>query len=373
MYASKSSNELPLDSSGWETLSSDLEGSALERKIRFILCSANKPWHDIGLLSKSPVDVDVLNVLQKELDEVRKDGSKYFATCFKCLYALTKEMDLCPENLVVNQGVVRELGYPIDGGEAWDIWKGTVDGRDVCLKVFRTFSMTAAEKKTFFKELCREAVIWKHLHHINILPFIGINTANFVDRFCLISPWMNNGNVIKFLESNKYHERLKCIREIASAVAFLHGFDPQIAHGNIHGTNVLVDDNHTCCLAGFGSAIIQDTQTPPSNVFSLDSVRWLAPEFQSIDTLCEQQSLLARDMYALGCTIIEIFTLQPPFPHIRNNTTVLKTVIKSTYHPRPPVDVFPSDELWALVEECMTWRRDGRPSATEVISRLDNL
>ncbi|PBK94144.1 kinase-like protein [Armillaria gallica] len=361
------SNEVPPGSSGWETLSDDLEGSTLATKISFIVRSANKPWHDIGLLPKSPVDVGVLNALQKELDEAWKDDPQYFTACFRCLHALTKERELFPESFVVNEGVVRESGYPIDGGEASDIWKGTVDGRGVCLKVFRTFSMTVTETKSFFKELCHEAVIWKHLHHKNILPFIGINTTSFVDRFCLISPWMQNGNVIKFLESNKDHDRLKCIREIASAVAFLHGFNPHIAHCNIHGTNVLVDDNHTCCLAGFGSVIIHDTQTPPGNVFCLNSARWLAPEFQLIDTPCEQYSFPARDIYALGCTIIEIFTLQLPFPHISNNSSVSKTVIKSTYHPRPPADVFPCDKLWALVEDCMALQCDRRPSATEVM------
>ncbi|KAK0447530.1 hypothetical protein EV421DRAFT_145829 [Armillaria borealis] len=234
------SNELPSESSGWETLSSDFEGSALERKIRFILRSASKPWHDIRLLPKSPVDIGVLNALQKELDEALKDDPQYFAACFKCLHALTKERNLFPESFVVNEGIVREPGYPVDGGEGSDIWKGSIDGRGVCLKVFRTFSMTTTETKTFFKELCHEAVIWKHLHHKNILPFIGINTANFVDRFCLISPWMKNGNVIQFLDSNKDHDRLKCIREIASAVAFLHSFDPHIAHCNIHGVRISV-------------------------------------------------------------------------------------------------------------------------------------
>ncbi len=129
------SNEIPPGSSGWETLSGDLEESALETKIRFIIRSTNNPWHDIGLLPKSPMDVCVLNALQKvlpirfiyahatlilpqELDEAWKDDPQYFTACFRCLHALTKARDLFPESFVVNEGVVREPGYPIDGGEA---------------------------------------------------------------------------------------------------------------------------------------------------------------------------------------------------------------------------------------------------------------
>lgn len=52
-------------SSGWERLSNNVEASVLKTEILAILRSADKPWSDIIFAPKSPVDVMILNVLQK--------------------------------------------------------------------------------------------------------------------------------------------------------------------------------------------------------------------------------------------------------------------------------------------------------------------
>ncbi len=65
---------------------------------------------------------------------------------------------------------------------------------------------------------------------------------------------MKNGNIVHYLERNKDHDRLKCVRpflfhfqicdsppthgrfeEIANAIEFLHSLDPQVVHGDIRG------------------------------------------------------------------------------------------------------------------------------------------
>lgn len=50
------------------------------------------------------------------------------------------------------------------------------------------------------QEFATEAVIWRQLSHPNVLPFYGVFHLED-DRLCLVSPWMNNGNVVHFLES----------------------------------------------------------------------------------------------------------------------------------------------------------------------------
>ncbi|KAK0230048.1 kinase-like domain-containing protein [Armillaria fumosa] len=364
-------------SSGWEKLSSDLDTAELEREIRAILRSAHKPWNDIRLAPTSPLDVMILDVLQKELDDARRDDQNYFSRCFKCLRALSKERDIFPQCFSMSDGIARDHGDPIDGGGAADIWTGKLDGKVVCLKVLRTFPMKVEEKRRLLKELCREATIWKQLKHPNILPFIGVNTTSFAERVCLISPWMKNGNIIKFLELNQDHdhERLKYIREIACAIAFLHHFDPPIVHGDIRGHNVLISDDHHCLLADFGSSLIIATQVPSMNTLTQNSTRWLSPEFQLPESeTYEIESTTARDIYALGCTIIEIFTLKSPFPHIFHNSSVSNLVVKKgTSHPRPPLDVLPSDKLWELVLNCMNFDPRERPSAKDVVVCLQRM
>lgn len=68
--------------------------------------------------------------------------------------------------------------------------------------------------------------------------------------------------------------------------------------------NILVSDDLRCCLADFGlSGLIQSQIS--SSVGQQGTFRWMAPEIFAPDAFpaCEPE---ARDIYALGCTILEV-------------------------------------------------------------------
>ena len=47
----------------------------------------------------------------------------------------------------------------------------------------------------------QEAIVWRQLNHINLLPFMGIfYMDNNKKRLCLVSPWMTHGNLVQFLK-----------------------------------------------------------------------------------------------------------------------------------------------------------------------------
>jgi serine/threonine protein kinase len=49
----------------------------------------------------------------------------------------------------------------------------------------------------------REAVIWSQLTHPNILPCLGVYYLNKGQkRLSLVSPWMESGNLVDFLNSH---------------------------------------------------------------------------------------------------------------------------------------------------------------------------
>ncbi|KAJ7113531.1 hypothetical protein C8R44DRAFT_796689, partial [Mycena epipterygia] len=52
------------------------------------------------------------------------------------------------------------------------------------------------------KEFGREALIWRQLFHPNLLPFFGLFYLG--KRLCLVSPWMENGNILKFLSKESH-------------------------------------------------------------------------------------------------------------------------------------------------------------------------
>jgi serine/threonine protein kinase len=59
--------------------------------------------------------------------------------------------------------------------------------------------------------LAREVLIWKELSHPNVLPLLGIDLKTRAPSYCLISPWMNNCDVMSFLEKNPKFEKTSLV------------------------------------------------------------------------------------------------------------------------------------------------------------------
>ncbi len=111
-----------------------------------------------------------------------------------------------------------------------DIWKGRMGDTLICIKVLRMFVNNGIEERarvikvsfSFSSSLvladvhdqnfCREALVWRNLKHPNVLLFLGVSTELFVPSFCLIYPWMENGNIMKFLATNPGHNRLVSVK-----------------------------------------------------------------------------------------------------------------------------------------------------------------
>ncbi|KAF8917245.1 kinase-like domain-containing protein [Mucidula mucida] len=268
---------------------------------------------------------------------------------------------------------------PVWGGGFADIWKGRssqsmthVSGSSVCLKVLRFFT-AGNSRQDLLKAFCQEALVWKQLRHPNILPFLGVSKDLFRPSYCLISPWMENGNIVAFLDRNPSLDstfRLKSVIDVARGIQYLHDFDPPIVHADIRGGNILVNQDLCCVLADFGISLMVETQVPGSTTLSRGSTRWLPPEMMD-QSLFHPFYITARDIYSFGCTIIEIYTGRPPFPHLKSDASVIHEVLhKRSGHPRPPVDSFPSDRLWQLVLDCLLITPGDRPSATSLLQSL---
>jgi serine/threonine protein kinase len=56
----------------------------------------------------------------------------------------------------------------------------------------------------------REVITWKRLSHPNILELIGVMIDE--KQYSMVSPWMENGNIIDFLRENHQANPLKLVR-----------------------------------------------------------------------------------------------------------------------------------------------------------------
>ncbi len=149
-------------------------------------------------------------------------------------------------------------------------------------------------------------------------------------------------------------------------------------------------DDLRCCLADFGLSIFAESQAPSdSSRMRNGCIRWLASEYMDSKPF-NRSYLTARDVYAYGCTVIEvgpashhhrtlihssyqIFTGKPPFSKIKNDFVLMSKVARKKRLPRPPSNIFPNDRLCKLVRACLSTRPGRRPNVTKISKVLAQL
>lgn len=62
-------------------------------------------------------------------------------------------------------------------------------------------------------------VIWKNLHHPNVLPLLG--TATTDDQFTAASKWMTNGNINEFVKVHPDANLLELVRFLLGALPLI--------------------------------------------------------------------------------------------------------------------------------------------------------
>ncbi|KDQ58177.1 hypothetical protein JAAARDRAFT_95974, partial [Jaapia argillacea MUCL 33604] len=287
---------------------------------------------------------------------------------FRCgihqlLIRLSQNCQALPASLFVS-GITVCGKDPVAGGGFADIFQAWYDRRLVAIKRFRVFQSSPREQLELRKVL--EALIWKQLHHDHILPFLGIDTQNYSSQFfCMVSPWMQNGNILKYLASNPPEsvDLDRLLLEAARGLNYIHSMD--IVHGDLRGGNILIDNKYRACLADFGLANFADT-TKVATTKQHGSTRWMAPELVLPERFgVKFRRTFASDVYAFGCVCVEVYTGCPPFSAISNDCEFVMKLLTG-YRPGRPSPAncggrsLP-DELWQLIQRCWSEEAIHRP------------
>ncbi|KAF9072307.1 kinase-like domain-containing protein [Rhodocollybia butyracea] len=324
-----------------------------------------------------------MELLQTELDRARTTNDSQFGKrwkrCLKLMRRLNRRYGVLPPSMILD-GLVCESKRAVKGGGFSDVYIGRWYDRRVCMKVLRYFQ-EGSERETLLKALSKEVLLWRQLNHPNILPFLGVNTEMFAPTFCIISPWLFNGDIISYTQKHPLDldMKLKHAAQVAEGLVYLHGLDPPVAHGDIKGANILIyDDRRSCCLADFGLSVL-DTQSmnPTKTTSTQGSLRWLAPEFINPPsyTVAGAGMLLPRDIYAFGCTVVEILTGTPPFSDVPQDIIVAMKVLGGE-RPSLPIEAIPQESvfksMYSILEWCWSERNSERPSAQRILDLITN-
>ncbi|KAL0575315.1 hypothetical protein V5O48_006666 [Marasmius crinis-equi] len=282
---------------------------------------------------------------------------------------LSKNSGLHPKCLSIQN--VRRLGdFPIAAGGFGDVWKGAIgeSSQPVCLKIVKLYLGSDVEKLS--KDYLREAIVWRQMRHANLLPFLGIYRLEQTQQLCLISPWMEKGNLIQYLKATRRDnvKHYTLVHDVASGLCHLH--HTKIVHGDLKGVNILVTPDERACIGDFGLSRVADSHRlslPTSTSRGpAGTARWLAPELLTGGDGTTRES----DVYAFGCVCYEIFTGLHPFPEISQDAAVVLQVMLGARPRRPTNIVELNDSMWAIMKSCWVEDPHARPNADKVLAQV---
>ena len=243
-----------------------------------------------------------------------------------------------PEPKLKDFDMIKELGVGSFGRVILVSHKKTK--AQYAIKAIDKRNKTNIEEKPYFR---RELEVMYKIHHPNVVKLFG----HFEDdKFCyFLMEYIGKGNVYNLITKD-IKKRLSTqmvasvIKDVISAVFFLHNMDPPIIHRDIKPENVLLTDNMIAKLTDFGW----------SNYIEEDEVRktvcgtpiYLAPE------IIKQQGHDEKvDIWCIGVLLFELITGHVPF--LGNDLDTLKRNILNLR---------------------IAWPKDINPDAKNLISQI---
>ena len=247
----------------------------------------------------------------------------------------------------------------IGKGTFGEVKRGIWRGEEVAVKFLKTAMLTSKESIKNFVDECN---IMKHLHHPNILLFMGANTKG--PDYFVVSEYCPNGNLFELLHMNQNHvlhydDIRRIALQIAYGINYLHSYKPPILHRDLKSMNVLLDKNFQVKLADFGNTKKLDVQmTKQKGTF-----QWMAPEVIKGKDYTEKS-----DVFSFGIIMNELVTRVPPYQGTDKRDVARKVVNNPDY--RPPLNKkVPKD--WAdLMKRCYEHDDKKRPTFNEIIECL---
>ena len=225
-----------------------------------------------------------------------------------------------PEPKITDFTITKELG----SGSFGRVYLVTHKKTKVqyAIKAIDKRDKTNIEEKPYFR---REVEVMYKIHHPNVVKLFG----HFEDNnYCyFIMEYISKGNIYGLIPQDK-KKRLSTqivaslIKDVISAVYFLHNMDPPIIHRDIKPENVLLAEGMVAKLTDFGWSNYMQEDEKRTTVCGTPI--YLAPEI-----IKEQGHDERVDIWCIGVLLFELITANVPFQGndletLKNNILKLK-------------------------------------------------
>ena len=234
-----------------------------------------------------------------------------------------------------------------------------------------------------------ECQLLSSLHHPNIVQFLGIcflesQPASTVNLPVLVME-MLQGSLDHLLENTPdipLAKKVSILQDVARGLVYLHGHSPAIIHRDLTARNVLLNSAMVAKIADMGNSRMVDVQ-PGQLARSMTrgvpgTAVYMPPEAFEVPPKYGPQ----LDMFSFGH--LALFTATQQFPgdllpstyqdpqsrQIKGRNEVER---RSRYMERVVGMLSRSHQLVQLMTQCLDYAPSGRPTASEVMDRLQHI
>ena len=250
-------------------------------------------------------------------------------------------------------------GEAIGRGSFGEVYKAMNDKG----KLFAVKQLNMAGKQNEVEDLLREIETMKELEHPNIVAYVGACVDEDKGFVYIFQEWVPGGSVAHLLKNFGTFDIgtiRSYTRQILHGLVYLH--ENGIVHRDIKGGNVLVDDTGTVKLADFGAS----TKLNFGKTQNTTTVKG-TPYFMAPETLSDSKYGRKGDIWAVGCTIIQMLTGDPPWKDCNLQNLVQLHMHLLQWNGPPVFAREVPREVHACLERCFAKDAEKRPSAVELL------
>ena len=200
---------------------------------------------------------------------------------------------------------VSEGDKPVGKGGFGQVWKcrNKISQKIYAIKVMNKHSII---QDKMVDQINREIEIMYKVNHPHIVKLV--NHYEDDDNIYLIINFASKGQLYTILKkANKFDEKTvaQYMREIISAIKYLHSFNPPIIHRDIKPENILVDENNRMKVCDFGWSNYEGS--------SKRTTYCGTPEYLAPEMIKKEGHDASVDIWDIGVLMFELLSGYSPF------------------------------------------------------------
>ncbi|XP_017353722.1 serine/threonine-protein kinase Nek10 isoform X4 [Cebus imitator] len=210
-------------------------------------------------------------------------------------------------------------------------------------------------------------IIKEQLYHPNIVRYYKTFLEN--DRLYIVMELIEGaplGEHFSSLKEKQHHfteERLwKIFIQLCLALRYLHK-EKRIVHRDLTPNNIMLGDKDKVTVTDFGLAKQKQENSKLTSV--VGTILYSCPEVLKSEPYGEK-----ADVWAAGCILYQMATLNPPF-YSTNMLSLATKIVEAVYEPVP--EGIYSEKITDTISRCLTPDAEARPDIVEVSSMISDV